>query len=576
VSELADGITKSCAQPIYFPGTTAAARPFGLGQNIRGKFMNVALPKPQVENITAQKLSFAILGAMTVLVLVTFQSYGISWDEEVQNTYGLKILSLYTSFFSDRSVFSYLNLWFYGGFFDLCTAIVNQFTPFDMYATRHLLGGLFGVVGYFGIWRLTKLLAGDWAALIALAILASAPLLYGHMFINPKDAPFAWLTVWVLYYGCRALMEGERVTWKTILGLGITLGLALGTRIMAMAWLLSILGAFAVGVMAANLTAPKVWFPLFWARIKPLWWALPIALALMAIFWPWSVTAPFNIGIAIKEFTDFPWAAQVLWDGEMVMSNDLPPEYLPLLLWVQLPELVWFGLGAAIVLVIMRLTKHGIPFFTNAKTLAVLLVTVTALLPIVACAALDPTLYNGMRHFLFLVPLLGILAAIGIERLVQWTWRNAKPVAYALIAFITIGVGRQAWIAHELHPNEYVYYNAFIGDLKGAEGLFEMDYWGSSLKEATKAVYDVIDHTHTIPPGGFKIEVCANPKSVMYFLPEDKVTLTRDRAAADFYVGLNGPACRNAPVDTGRVISNIERRGVTLSRAIDLRKSASP
>ncbi|MBL8628274.1 MAG: glycosyltransferase family 39 protein [Rhodospirillaceae bacterium] len=538
--------------------------------------MSTFTPAKQTESVTAQQLSFAILGALIVLVLATFQDYGISWDEEVQNNYGEKLLALYSSFFADRSVFSYLNLWFYGGFFDLTTAIVNQFTPFDHFATRHLMGGLFGVVGFFGIWRLTKLLAGDWAALLAVAILASSPLLYGHMFINPKDAPFAWLTVWVLYYGGRALIEGERVTWQTILGLGVTLGLALGTRIMALAWLLSVLGAFAVGVAAEHVKQPKLWLPNFWTRVKPLWWAMPIALVLMSIFWPWSVTAPFNIGKAIKEFTNFPWAAPVLWDGEMVMSTDLPPDYLPMLLWVQMPELVWAGLAAACGLVGLRLRKHGVGFFTNPKTLATLLVTAAALLPIVACAVLDPTLYNGMRHFLFLVPLLGVLAAIGLERFLMWTWNHAKPVTAALVAVIAFGVGRQAWIAHDLHPNEYVYYNAFVGDLTGAEKLFELDYWGSSLKEASTAVFAVIDHAHTTPPGGWKVQVCGNPKSVMYFLPPDKAVLTWDRDVADFYVGLNVPSCRDAPIETGRVLLNVQRRGVTLSRAIDLRKPTSP
>lgn len=517
----------------------------------------------------ARCLAYAVFALLALLVLITFQDYGITWDEQVQNTYGQKLLDMYVSGFRDTSALHYLNLYFYGGFFDLCTAVVNLFTPFDHYATRHLMGGLLGVIGFFGAWRLTRLLAGDWAALLALGMLASAPLLYGHNFINPKDAPFAWLTVWVVYFGCRALLEGENVRRITVLGLGVSLGLALGTRILAMAWAISIIGSIGVGALAANGFRNVRWLRDTWRLTKPLLWALPIALALMAVFWPWSVTAPFNFAVAIEEFTNFPWTSQVLWDGEMVMSNDLPPAYLPLLLLYQLPELFLLGLLPAFLLCGRHLWISGFHGFAEAKTKAFLFVTVLIAAPILACIVMDPTLYNGMRHFLFLVPLVGIVAAIGLHRSIVWLAAHTNIAAYAAAALLTLGVARQAWIAVNLHPNEYVYYNALIGDLKGAEGKFELDYWGSSLAEATDALEEMMAPLPE-PPGGWKVEICGNSTSVLHFLPRD-VQQTRNRAEADFYIGLNGPACRDAPLNSGTVVKSVQRRGVVLSRAIDLR-----
>ena len=40
-------------------------------------------------------------------------------------------------------------------------------------------------------WRIGRRVGGPLAGLIALVLLATCPLYYGHMFINPKDAPFA-------------------------------------------------------------------------------------------------------------------------------------------------------------------------------------------------------------------------------------------------------------------------------------------------------------------------------------------------------------------------------------------------
>src|SRR4051812_11031193 len=67
--------------------------------------------------------------ALAVLVIATFRDYGISWDEEVQNNYGDKLLRFYASGFRDRSAMHYLNLFYYGGFFDLVAAIVNLVSP---------------------------------------------------------------------------------------------------------------------------------------------------------------------------------------------------------------------------------------------------------------------------------------------------------------------------------------------------------------------------------------------------------------------------------------------------------------
>ena len=70
-------------------------------------------------------LSAIVLTVVLVLVCITFQDYGISWDEEIQNTYGKKILSYYLSGLEDQSVFKHFNLYLYGGSFDLVAAIVN-------------------------------------------------------------------------------------------------------------------------------------------------------------------------------------------------------------------------------------------------------------------------------------------------------------------------------------------------------------------------------------------------------------------------------------------------------------------
>ncbi|HTO59525.1 MAG TPA: hypothetical protein VMJ74_17115, partial [Pseudomonadales bacterium] len=37
-------------------------------------------------------LSIVLLGVLAAFILATFADYGVSWDERVQNTYGLHLL----------------------------------------------------------------------------------------------------------------------------------------------------------------------------------------------------------------------------------------------------------------------------------------------------------------------------------------------------------------------------------------------------------------------------------------------------------------------------------------------------
>jgi hypothetical protein len=43
----------------------------------------------------------------------------------------------------------------------------------------------------------------------------------------------------------------------------------------------------------------------------------------------------------------------------------------------------------------------------------------------------------------------------------------------------------------QLHPYEYVYYNELVGGLRGAEGNYELEYWRTSMTEATRQLNEI-------------------------------------------------------------------------------------
>ena len=168
-----------------------------------------------------------LLCTVFILVISTFMDYGISWDEHAQNTYGEHILSFYESGFADRTAVTPDeetddgNLPYYGGSFDLATALMNRFSPLGTYETRHLLNGLVGLFGLFVTWRLARRVGSDRVGLLALALLATTPAYYGHMFINPKDIPFAAALMSLLLLYCVALEEWARLKLRVHAAKGI-------------------------------------------------------------------------------------------------------------------------------------------------------------------------------------------------------------------------------------------------------------------------------------------------------------------------------------------------------------------
>src|SRR5690349_24856879 len=88
------------------------------------------------------------------LVVFTFTDYGVTWDEDVHNWYGVFALDYYLSFFANQRALHWLNLYNYGAAFDMVAAALNRFSPLGVYETRHLLNGIFGIFGLMGCRKL--------------------------------------------------------------------------------------------------------------------------------------------------------------------------------------------------------------------------------------------------------------------------------------------------------------------------------------------------------------------------------------------------------------------------------------
>jgi hypothetical protein len=113
------------------------------------------------------------------------------------------------------------------------------------------------------------------------------------------------------------------------------------------------------------------------------------------------------------------------------------------------------------------------------------IVVFAVLFPLVYATLTDATVYDGIRHFLFVVPPMTALAAAGWAGALRAAarWRSARvALATALVLLVAEPI---AWYARS-HPFEYVYFNPLAGGLAKASHSYETDYWGLSLRSAAE------------------------------------------------------------------------------------------
>ena len=118
-----------------------------------------------------------MLGLVSIIALLTFRDYGLSWDDYAHSEYGDLLLAFYASGLADRRALSWVNLYYYGGGFDLLAALAAKVLPFTVFETRRLIGAAVGILGLFVTWRTGRRIGGPLAGLIALILLASLPAL---------------------------------------------------------------------------------------------------------------------------------------------------------------------------------------------------------------------------------------------------------------------------------------------------------------------------------------------------------------------------------------------------------------
>jgi hypothetical protein len=293
-----------------------------------------------------------------------------------------------------------------------------------------------------------------------------------------------------------------------------------------------------------------------------------VAFAVMLVFWPWAQQDPIGHSLrALAFFSHETFPFDTLFDGRFVPAADLPWEYLPTYILLALPELVLVLLVAAAALAIAGLLRSA-RGQQRETVLGLFLLGFTIVFPVAYAIAIKAVLFDGMRHFIFVLPPIAVAAALVADRAL--TRLAAVPYRQPIYAALALyGVAHVATMAL-LHPDQYVYYNAFVGGVDGAQRKFKLDYWANSYAEAVHGLEDYLrrEYGANFEEREFTVAVCGPPISARYYFP-DNFRLLHQQNKAEFFIAFTKDNCdRSLP---GKSIYQVERMGALLSVVIDRR-----
>ena len=414
-----------------------------------------------------RRIFFILLLVFFIFNLATISDYGITWDEPAQHHVG-QVAKDYLSGKTDKLEFQREDLVFYGPFFE----ILNQYFGGLMtdsfgigYANAfHILILITATIGIFFLFKLASLLFGERVALISSVLLMLYPRFVAHSHYNPKDIPLLAFFTATLYFLHRAFIgRNKKSAWFA----GIFLGFGLATR----ADIILILPVFFIPYLIYLIAEKRINSDITKKDIFSLVKIASVTLATVFICWPTLWQNPKIFFESFGYFLNHGWDNSVLYLGQFYKAKELPWHYAPLYIAIATPTaiLALIGLG------LFNLAKK-----IRAGVFPVLLILTWAFLRIFFALIPNASRYDGMRHFLVIVPAFMIIGALGFDFILEKSKKVGAAIGILILIILIVEFGR-------IYPFGDSYFNEITRALapKPLENYFETEYWGASYKQGS-------------------------------------------------------------------------------------------
>jgi hypothetical protein len=304
---------------------------------------------------------------------------------------------------------------------------------------------------------------------------------------NPKDIPFAATYMFTVYLMIRFFKQMPKPGFKTMGLLAIAIGMTIGIRVGGVI-LIGYLFLFGMFFYTLRRWRQKNPFPLLpW--VGRLLGVAFLGYLVGLFFWPYGQIDPFfNIFRALAKLSDFRFeTGEILFRGHFYPLTQLPWDYLPVWIFITTPSVVLVG---------WFLSYLFLPSFKKApQRKFMVFLAFTGLFPMAVVLVKHSVLYNDWRHMYFIYGPLVVFAALGWDHLLDMPkLARLRPGLFFLL--ILMAGFPVTWMIRN-HPYQSLYFNEWVGGLKGAAGNYEIDYWGNTLRTATEKLAD--DHLRHYP-----------------------------------------------------------------------------
>jgi len=426
-----------------------------------------------------KRIFWVLLAVILVYMLISVPQYGITGDDITQWRYGgfvwdyIKTFGANKAVLTDDAVIS-KNMEYYGGFFDgFAAMLISIFHPKDEFLLRHIWATLFGFTGILATGLLAKEFRGWLAAILAVVFIFFTSRYLGESFNNPKDPPFAATYMLALYAMIVWLKNIENLKWKHSVLMGLAIALCLSTRIGGLLLVAYLFLFYAVTLWQKKLYKEKS----FGNSVKHLLVAGFIGYFGAILWWPYALEAPLSNPLeALRVMSSYPLLVKMLFEGHRIMTSQVPWYYLPKWIMIGLPLYLLIGFLGGCVLIVKISKKFNTPFLW--------MVIFATIFPVLYILYQHAVLYDGLRHAMFIIPPMVVVAALFFDYMAEVITNKAARYAFAAVTLALIALPARFMFANQ--PNEYVYFNELEGGIKNAYGNYETDYYMNSIKQGYK------------------------------------------------------------------------------------------
>jgi len=449
-----------------------------------------------IDNIF-KKIDFKIIFIIIFLILnlITLSDYSLSWDETIHIDRGKEVFDFLLQkktplSFSPHGVFvdtiGYLSILIFHNKLNVL--------PFD--ASFHLPILPIAALGLWALMKFVQKYIGKEESIISAIVLCTMPRFIGHLHQNIKDIPEAsFFTLAILAFS-NLIEKKEGTRLKRYAFAIISFGLALAVKINAIQIIPIIL--FWLLIKTAGEQKKKnfnIWIKktlsIFFPKAIIISLTFLLGALLTILLWPNLWTNPLNEGKNVFFFFGKVWRGNpILYFGNLYHGGiNIPWHYAAGYLLVTTPILTIITAILGIYISFKKLFKENTIYA---------LMLLWFFIPLLKYIIPNVPIYDDIRQYMEVLYPLSIFSAITIvilyKKINVFLKKNLTKPMYkiSIILYLSLFAYYLFVPLMILHPYEMIYFNSLVGHKKGVyeRGLFDVDFWSISIKEATLWVND--------------------------------------------------------------------------------------